>query len=55
MTNAERLKIYDQLREAHRYITVLDTAHMEEIDRVAIDTVSGVLYLAEGHFAQMDE
>jgi len=55
MTDKEKLMIYDQLREAHRFIRVLDTDHMEEVDRVAIEAVDNVLYLAEEHFAKMSD
>jgi hypothetical protein len=55
MTDREKLHIYDQLREAHRYISVLDTDCMAGEHKVAIDAVDAVLYLAEEHFAKMGD
>lgn len=53
MTDKEKLKIYDQLREAHNYIKVLDTTHMDDEHKCAIEAVDNVLYLAEEHFSRM--
>lgn len=55
MNDKEKLKIYDQLREAHRYISVLDTTGMAEEHAAAIEAVSFTLYLAEEHFAKMSD
>lgn len=51
MTQKEALKIYDQLREAHRFVSVLDTSHMDDEHSVAIEAVLYTLCLAEEHFA----
>lgn len=54
MNQKEKLKIYDQLREAHRFISVLATENMDDEHKCAIEAVDNVLYLAEEHFADMD-
>lgn len=54
MTDKEKLAIYDQLREAHRYISVINRDGMEEEHQCALGAVDLVLYLAEAHFARMD-
>lgn len=55
MNDKEKLKIYDQLREAHRFIRVIDTERMAEEHRMALEAVDNVLYLAEEHFAKMSD
>ena len=54
LSDSEKLFIYDQLREAHRYISVLNTEAFEDEDKVAVEAVDNVLYLAEEHFARME-
>lgn len=56
LTDAIRLQIYDKLREAHKSIKAIYNEDLYELavnadaDSIvcAIDTVNGVLYLAEG-------
>lgn len=55
MTDKEKLAIYDQLREMHKYLYELDRTKFEGQDHNAIDAVECVLYLAEGHFARMSD
>jgi hypothetical protein len=57
LSDKEKLKVYDKLREAHKIIDsiyaeeLLDSAN--DIEGNVVDTVRGVLYLAEGEFARM--
>jgi hypothetical protein len=55
MTDKEKLHIYDQLREAHRFISVLSTEGWDDEHVCAIEAVDNVLYLAEEHFARMSQ
>lgn len=50
MSERDCLAYYNQLREAHRYISVLDTSGLPERLQNAITAVDSVLYLAEGEF-----
>ena len=55
ISEKQRLEIYDKLRDAHKCVYDAWKLHKTELTAVqdnAIDAVSGVLYLAEGVFAQ---
>lgn len=59
MSDREKLKVYDKLREAHKSIkqiyceSLLDSADDEQAS--AVDAVNTVLYLVEGIFARMSD
>lgn len=56
MTDAEKLKVYDVLREVHHRLRDLyDVAEDGTIEDEAITTVDCVLYLAEGVFAKIGD
>ena len=58
MSEADRLAVYDKLREAHSAIKdiycegLLD--RLDDRDRSAIDGIDGVLYTAESFFVRND-
>lgn len=54
MTERESLAVYDKLREAHSIIKGIETNKMSTQKEDAIETVSGVLYLAEHMILEED-
>jgi hypothetical protein len=57
--DARKLKVYDQLREAHCHVkkiyieSLVDESAVEEVN--ALDAVNSVLYMAEAIFARMSD
>ena len=51
----DRLQIYDQLRIMHRLLKDIPDQEEDSFEQSALDTVAGVLYLAEGVFATEPE
>ena len=50
-----RLDVYDQLRRMHRILKDMDWEAWPDKDKIPMDAVHTVLYLAERHFSDVDE
>lgn len=55
MTDKEKLRVYDLLREAHKYVHRVDMDGWEDDDSLVVEAVSYVLYMAEKHFSRMSD
>ena len=50
-----RLDVYEQLRRMHRILKDIDWDEWEDKDKIPMEAVHTVLYLAERHFSDVDE
>jgi hypothetical protein len=59
LTDAEKLEVYDLLRESHLSIKAIYQRELLEFaddeDESIVDAVDTVLYMAESHFARMSD
>jgi hypothetical protein len=57
MSDRDKLKVYDLLREAHKSVKlIIESGFMAEageMERGIVEAVDIVLYMAEGKFARM--
>ena len=49
-----RLDVYEQLRRMHGILKDIDWDEWEDKDKIPMDAVHTVLYLAEGHFCDVE-
>ena len=50
-----RLDVYEQLRHMHRILKDMDWDAWKDKDKIPMEAVHTVLYLAEGHFCDVEK
>ena len=59
MTDADKLRVYDKLREAHKFVKAIYGMNLpvepDSREALVVQAVDTVIYMAESEFARMSD